>query len=101
MLAVKWGFVFSSSVYQLETGLTRHPAERPVRKDRRDELIGTVETALHVLNGPKHHTDNIRRKHTFSPSDFIQGEKDLRLFIHVVHTASYTALICLQRAKKL
>uniref|UniRef100_A0A3B4GGS8 Hexosyltransferase n=1 Tax=Pundamilia nyererei TaxID=303518 RepID=A0A3B4GGS8_9CICH len=61
------------SVYQLETGLTRHPAERPVRKDRRDELIGTVETALHVLNGPKHHTDNIRRKHTFSPSDFIQG----------------------------
>ncbi|KAK2901940.1 chondroitin sulfate N-acetylgalactosaminyltransferase 1-like [Channa argus] len=59
-------------VYQLETGLTRHPEERPVRKDRRDELIGTVETGLHVLNGPQH-MDNIRRKHTYSPSDFIEG----------------------------
>uniref|UniRef100_A0A672Z7B7 Hexosyltransferase n=1 Tax=Sphaeramia orbicularis TaxID=375764 RepID=A0A672Z7B7_9TELE len=60
-------------VYQLETGLTKHPEERPVRKDRRDELIGTVETALHVLNGPLQHVDNTRRKHTFSPSDFIEG----------------------------
>eukprot|EP00064_Thunnus_orientalis_P015982 superscaffoldBa00003077_g16045 len=60
-------------VYQLETGLTRHPEERPVRKDRRDELIGTVETALHVLNGPQQNTDNTRRKHTYSPSDFIEG----------------------------
>uniref|UniRef100_A0A3B3VQF8 Hexosyltransferase n=1 Tax=Poecilia latipinna TaxID=48699 RepID=A0A3B3VQF8_9TELE len=41
------------TVYQLETGLTKHPAERPARRDRRDELIGTVETALHVLNGPQ------------------------------------------------
>ncbi|XP_035514727.1 chondroitin sulfate N-acetylgalactosaminyltransferase 1-like [Morone saxatilis] len=60
-------------VYQLEMGLTRHPEERPVRRDRRDELIGTVETALHVLNGPQQHTDNTRRKHTYSPSDFIEG----------------------------
>ncbi|XP_047446951.1 chondroitin sulfate N-acetylgalactosaminyltransferase 1-like isoform X2 [Mugil cephalus] len=60
-------------VYQVETGLTRHPAERPVRKDQRDELIATVETALHVLNGPQQHADNIRRKRTFSPSDFIEG----------------------------
>ncbi|XP_026199828.1 chondroitin sulfate N-acetylgalactosaminyltransferase 1-like [Anabas testudineus] len=60
-------------VYQLERGLTRHPEERPVRKDRRDELIGTVESALHVLNGPHQHTDNTRRKHTYSPSDFIEG----------------------------
>ncbi|XP_068995143.1 chondroitin sulfate N-acetylgalactosaminyltransferase 1-like isoform X1 [Embiotoca jacksoni] len=66
-------FVVSPRVYQLETGLTRHPAEKPVRKDRRDELISTVETALHVLNGPQQHTDNTRRKHTYSPSDFIQG----------------------------
>ncbi|KAG7237419.1 hypothetical protein INR49_032391, partial [Caranx melampygus] len=60
-------------VYQLETGLTRHPEERPARKDHRDELIGTVETALHVLNGPHQHTENIRRKRTYSPSDFVEG----------------------------
>ncbi|KAM9822678.1 chondroitin sulfate N-acetylgalactosaminyltransferase 1-like [Syngnathus typhle] len=60
-------------VYQLETGLTRHPMERPVRKDCRDELIGSMETALHVLNGPQQHVDTSRRKRTFSPSDFIEG----------------------------
>lgn len=67
-------------VYQLETGLTRHPEERPVRKDRRDELIGTLETALHVLNGPGQHRASGRHKHIYSPSDFIEGltrtEKD-------------------------
>ncbi|KAM9391456.1 chondroitin sulfate N-acetylgalactosaminyltransferase 1-like [Pholidichthys leucotaenia] len=61
------------SVYQLETGLTRHPVERPVRKDHRDELIGAVETALHILNGPQQHVHNIKGKRTYSPSDFIQG----------------------------
>lgn len=66
-------------VYQLETGLTRHPEERPVRRDRRDELTGTVETALHILNGAQQHTDNTRRKRTYSPSDFIEGEKHVTL----------------------
>ncbi|XP_021175915.2 chondroitin sulfate N-acetylgalactosaminyltransferase 1 [Fundulus heteroclitus] len=61
------------TVYQLETGLTKHPAERPVRRDRRDELTGTVETALHVLNGPQQQADNSGRKRTYSPSDFVQG----------------------------
>uniref|UniRef100_A0A3Q3X5N6 Hexosyltransferase n=1 Tax=Mola mola TaxID=94237 RepID=A0A3Q3X5N6_MOLML len=60
-------------VYQLETGLTRHPEERPARRDRRDELIGAVETALHVLNGPQQHADDTRPKHAYSPSDFIEG----------------------------
>lgn len=60
-------------VYQLEMGLTRHPEERPVRRDRRDELIGAVETALHVLNGPEQRADSSRRKHAYSPSDFIEG----------------------------
>lgn len=69
----------SLRVYQLETGLTRHPEERPVRRDRRDELIGTVETALHVLNGPQQHTDSSGRKHTYSPLDFIEGERDVIL----------------------
>jgi len=77
-------FVGSLRVYQLETGLTRHPAERPVRKDRRDELIGSVETALHVLNGPQRHSDNTVRKITYSPSDFIQGEKRSISFIHLL-----------------
>ncbi|XP_029019075.1 chondroitin sulfate N-acetylgalactosaminyltransferase 1-like [Betta splendens] len=60
-------------VYQLETGLTRHPEERPVRRDRRDALVGTVETALHVLNGPRPHADGSRRKHAYSPADFVEG----------------------------
>ncbi|KAM6965648.1 chondroitin sulfate N-acetylgalactosaminyltransferase 1-like [Aplochiton taeniatus] len=67
-------------VYQMETGLTRHPEERPVRKDRRDELIGMLETALHVLNGRQEHKDRREHKHTYSPTDFIEGltrtEKD-------------------------
>lgn len=66
-------FVLLSRVYQLETGLTRHPEERPVRKDRRDELIGTLESALHILNGPQQHSDTTRRKRTYSPGDFIEG----------------------------
>uniref|UniRef100_A0A3P9HTR2 Hexosyltransferase n=1 Tax=Oryzias latipes TaxID=8090 RepID=A0A3P9HTR2_ORYLA len=61
------------TVYQLETGLSKHPSERLVRKDRKDELISTVETALHILNGPQQHQEDTRRKHTYSPSDFIQG----------------------------
>lgn len=66
--------LLSLRMYQLETGLSRHPEERPVRRDRRDELMGAVETALHVLNGPEQHRDNIRRKHTYAPSDFVEGE---------------------------
>ncbi|KAF7200549.1 chondroitin sulfate N-acetylgalactosaminyltransferase 1 [Nothobranchius furzeri] len=61
------------TVYQLEGGLSRHPAERPARKDRRDELISAVETALHILNGPQQHRDGAKRKQTYSPADFIQG----------------------------
>uniref|UniRef100_A0A8C5U0W4 Hexosyltransferase n=1 Tax=Malurus cyaneus samueli TaxID=2593467 RepID=A0A8C5U0W4_9PASS len=39
-------------VYQLETGLTRHPEEKPVRKDKRDELIEVIELAVGSLNKP-------------------------------------------------
>lgn len=67
--------LLSLRVYQLETGLSRHPEERPVRRDRRAELMGAVETALHILNGPEQHTDNIKRKHTYSPSDYVEGER--------------------------
>ncbi|XP_036385548.1 chondroitin sulfate N-acetylgalactosaminyltransferase 1 [Megalops cyprinoides] len=66
-------------VYQLETGLTRHPEEKPVRKDRRDELSETLETALQALNTPRD-GDSTQQRKVYSPSDFIEGiartEKD-------------------------
>lgn len=52
-----------------------------MRRDRRDELIGAVETALHILNGPQERADLSRRKHAYSPSDFIEGGKELSSFI--------------------
>ncbi|XP_028658439.1 chondroitin sulfate N-acetylgalactosaminyltransferase 1 isoform X2 [Erpetoichthys calabaricus] len=58
-------------VYQLETGLTRHPEEKPVRKDKRDELAETIETALETLNNPEEE-GNVHH-HTYSSSDFIEG----------------------------
>uniref|UniRef100_A0A8C3B0J9 Hexosyltransferase n=1 Tax=Cyclopterus lumpus TaxID=8103 RepID=A0A8C3B0J9_CYCLU len=39
-------------VYQLEMGLTRHPEEKPVRKDKREALGEVLEMALHSLNTP-------------------------------------------------
>lgn len=45
-----------------------------MRRERRAELMGAVETALHILNGPEQHGDGSRRKHTYSPSDFLEGE---------------------------
>uniref|UniRef100_A0A452VP75 Hexosyltransferase n=1 Tax=Ursus maritimus TaxID=29073 RepID=A0A452VP75_URSMA len=64
-------------VYQLETGLTRHPEEKPVRKDKRDELVEAVESALETLNSPVEGSPNQR---LYSASDFIEGiyrtEKD-------------------------
>ncbi|XP_010896584.1 chondroitin sulfate N-acetylgalactosaminyltransferase 1 [Esox lucius] len=67
-------------VYQLEMGLTRHPEEKPVRKDRRDELNEALETALRSLNTPRDGADQSRTTKVYSPSDFIEGiartEKD-------------------------
>ncbi|XP_030620884.1 chondroitin sulfate N-acetylgalactosaminyltransferase 1, partial [Chanos chanos] len=66
-------------VYQLETGLTRFPVERPVRKDRRDELSETLDTALQILNAPQY-KDSPQDRRAYSPRDFIEGiyrmEKD-------------------------
>ncbi|XP_039606293.1 chondroitin sulfate N-acetylgalactosaminyltransferase 1 [Polypterus senegalus] len=58
-------------VYQLEMGLTRHPEEKPVRKDKRDELAETIETALETLNNPEEE-GNVHHR-TYSSSDFIEG----------------------------
>ncbi|XP_004848304.1 chondroitin sulfate N-acetylgalactosaminyltransferase 1 [Heterocephalus glaber] len=64
-------------VYQLETGLTRHPEEKPARKDKRDELVEAIESALESLNSPSESGPNQR---PYTASDFIEGiyrtEKD-------------------------
>ncbi|KAM6362713.1 LOW QUALITY PROTEIN: chondroitin sulfate N-acetylgalactosaminyltransferase 1 [Alca torda] len=65
-------------VYQLETGLTRHPEEKPVRKDKRDELLEVIELAVGSLNKPE--GDSNAKHHVYTASDFIEGiyrtEKD-------------------------
>lgn len=64
-------------VYQLETGLTRHPEEKPVRKDKREELVEAIESALETLNSPE---ESNQKQRTYTTSDFIEGiyrtEKD-------------------------
>ncbi|XP_025902292.1 chondroitin sulfate N-acetylgalactosaminyltransferase 1 [Nothoprocta perdicaria] len=65
-------------VYQLETGLTRHPEEKPVRKDKREELAEVLELALGSLNRAE--ADGNARQRLFTASDFVEGiyrtEKD-------------------------
>ncbi|KAL2100006.1 hypothetical protein ACEWY4_004400 [Coilia grayii] len=67
-------------VYQLEMGLTRHPEEKPVRKDRRDELGEVIENALQALNAPRNGAGDRSLSKVYAPSDFIEGiartEKD-------------------------
>ncbi|KAM6900960.1 chondroitin sulfate N-acetylgalactosaminyltransferase 1 isoform 1-T2 [Lycodopsis pacificus] len=74
-------------VYQLEMGLTRHPEEKPVRKDKREALGEVLETALHSLNTPSSQQDsrsaaeqNTQTSKVYTSSDFVEGitrtEKD-------------------------
>ncbi len=63
-------------IYQLEMGLTRHPEEKPVRKDRRDELGEVVESALHALNAPNQSGDKAKASKVYTPSDFIEGKSN-------------------------
>lgn len=58
-------------VYQLETGLTRHPEEKPVRKDKRDELAEVIELAVGILNNPEGHGNAKHRIYT--ATDFVEG----------------------------
>ncbi|XP_061445683.1 chondroitin sulfate N-acetylgalactosaminyltransferase 1 [Rhineura floridana] len=58
-------------VYQLEMGLTRHPEEKPMRKDKRDELAEAIELGLETLNSPESNGNTNRR--TYFTSDFIEG----------------------------
>ncbi|XP_015262737.1 PREDICTED: chondroitin sulfate N-acetylgalactosaminyltransferase 1 [Gekko japonicus] len=58
-------------VYQLETGLTHHPEEKPVRKDKQDDLGEVIELGLETLNRPKDNGNAKQR--VFSNSDFVEG----------------------------
>lgn len=68
-------------VYQLEMGLTRHPEEKPVRKDKRDELGEVLEMALHSLNAASSQPDSkggaekSQSSKVYAPSDFVEGGK--------------------------
>ncbi|XP_054877705.1 chondroitin sulfate N-acetylgalactosaminyltransferase 2 [Poeciliopsis prolifica] len=67
----------SSKVYQLEMGLTRHPEEKPVRKDRRDELVEAVEAALDIINNPDEEDgmeeDVPVQRQTYTDNHFMEG----------------------------
>ncbi|XP_026878402.1 chondroitin sulfate N-acetylgalactosaminyltransferase 2 [Electrophorus electricus] len=67
----------STKVYQLEMGLTRHPEEKPVRKDRRDELVEVIEAGLDVLNNPDEEDgqegDIPMQRQSFTESHFVEG----------------------------
>lgn len=65
-------------VYQLETGLARHPVQRPFRPDRRNELDGALENALHVLND--HQPGDSQHRTSYSPKDFFEGEMNVDYF---------------------
>ena len=71
----------SSKVYQLEMGLTRHPEEKPVRKDRRDELVEAVEAALDIINNPDEEDgaddDAPMQRQTYSDLHFTEGTTGL------------------------
>ncbi|XP_043912211.1 chondroitin sulfate N-acetylgalactosaminyltransferase 2 isoform X2 [Protopterus annectens] len=69
----------SMKVFQLEMGLTRHPEEKPVRKDRRDEFAEVIEAGLEVINNPDEEDEvrdkdgNIGMHEMYSESDFVEG----------------------------
>ncbi|XP_024607293.1 chondroitin sulfate N-acetylgalactosaminyltransferase 2 isoform X2 [Neophocaena asiaeorientalis asiaeorientalis] len=66
-------------VFQLEMGLTRHPEEKPVRKDKRDELVEVIEAGLEVINNPDEDDEQededgpLGEKLVFNENDFIEG----------------------------
>lgn len=70
----------STKVFQLEMGLTRHPEEKPVRKDRRDELVEAMEAGLDVLNNPddddaqeEEEDDAPMKRDIYTEAHFIEG----------------------------
>ncbi|XP_064369864.1 chondroitin sulfate N-acetylgalactosaminyltransferase 2 isoform X1 [Dromaius novaehollandiae] len=67
----------SMKVFQLEMGLTRHPEEKPVRKDKRDELVEVIEAGLEVINNPdeedgQDEDDGVGERQLYNENDFIE-----------------------------
>lgn len=77
-------------VYQLETGLTRHPEEKPVRKDKRDELVEVIELAVGNLNSLE--GDSNTKHRVYATSDFVEG-----LYVDGRFESSYRAVKLFQR----
>uniref|UniRef100_A0A8D2DSY9 Hexosyltransferase n=1 Tax=Sciurus vulgaris TaxID=55149 RepID=A0A8D2DSY9_SCIVU len=83
------------SEYGLEMGLTRHPEEKPVRKDKQDELVEAIEAGLGVINNSGEDDEQedeegpLGEKLIFNENDFIEYElffkkADLMEYRHVI-----------------
>uniref|UniRef100_A0A674JYM4 Hexosyltransferase n=2 Tax=Terrapene triunguis TaxID=2587831 RepID=A0A674JYM4_9SAUR len=86
----------SMKVFQLEMGLTRHPEEKPVRKDKRDELVEVIEAGLEVINNPDEEDgqddddEGIGERPLYNENDFIEGTVKAYLIIYGMLVTSHS-----------
>uniref|UniRef100_A0A8C9G2H6 Hexosyltransferase n=1 Tax=Pavo cristatus TaxID=9049 RepID=A0A8C9G2H6_PAVCR len=88
----------SMKVFQLEMGLTRHPEEKPVRKDKRDELVEVIEAGLEVINNPDEEDDDdeVGERQLYSENDFVEEHHYRRDFADMLEkgTAGLEIISC-------